>query len=89
MEYVIGIVVALLAGLFYYKNKATTFAEEAVLADTRGQDKQLKKKQEEIDKEIKKLDAGIEALKAERKRRRDEARNKSDIERADDWDTNS
>lgn len=48
----LGVLFLILAGLFYYKDKAEAKAAEAELAEMRGRDAELKKQQDEIKSEI-------------------------------------
>ena len=41
MEYLIGLIVLLFGGLFFYKKKADDASTEAKLAETKGRDKEL------------------------------------------------
>lgn len=61
----IGIIVALFAGLFFYKNKADKAKVDAKLSETKGRDAALKESQEEIESAIETLDKGIDKMKAE------------------------
>lgn len=66
MEYIIGLILALVGGLFFYKNKADKASVDGKLAETRGRDKELELSQEELEKQIAELDKGIEKMKADR-----------------------
>ncbi len=52
VELLIGLVAVLYAGYAYFRNKANNAAKDAVLGETRGQDKELKAAEEKIIKAI-------------------------------------
>lgn len=83
MEYIIGLVLALLGGLLFYKNKSDKASTDAKLGETRGRDKELAINQKDIQNAIDGLDAGIEKMKAEREAQRLADENLSLKERAD------
>jgi Tfp pilus assembly protein PilN len=63
MEYLIGIIVLLVGGFIYQKSKTKEAQIEALIADTKGQDKQLVIKENEIKREINVVDARLEEIK--------------------------
>jgi Tfp pilus assembly protein PilN len=63
MEYLIGIIVLLVGGFIYQKSKTKEAQTEALIADTKGQDKQLVIKENEIKQEISAVDARLEEIK--------------------------
>lgn len=74
MEILIGIIVALLGGLFHFKNKADKAAVKAKLAKTEGRDEELKLEKGEIEGLIAEIDKNIEKMNKER----EEKKNKED-----------
>lgn len=70
MEFIVGILVALLGAVFYFKKKAGDASVEAKLARTRGQDKELELTAEELKRQIDEIDDGIEQARKEREERR-------------------
>lgn len=83
MEYLVGIIVALVAGLLYYKGKSEKSAADASLAETRGKDSELEKQQGKVEEEISEIDRAIADIREERKKRRD---SKTKEERASEWE---
>lgn len=81
MEYIIGIIVALLGGVFYFKKKADNKAVEAKLAHTKGRDKELSDAAADLKKQIAELDAGIERARKEREARKERDKNMTLAER--------
>lgn len=63
MDYLIGIILALVGGLLYFKGKADKAAAGSKIANTKGRDQELSERQEEIEKAIQELDAGIKKMK--------------------------
>jgi len=82
-EVVLGIGGILVGLVFYFKNKADKTGSDAILNDTRGQDKILKETQEEVKGKILQFDQNIENLKKELDHTNDP--DKSRQERADEW----
>lgn len=64
MEYLVGLLVAALGGIFYFKNKADEASVDAKLAQIKGKDEELKKQQEEVGKVIGFLDEQIKQAKS-------------------------
>lgn len=62
---IIGLIVALFAGLMFYKNKSDKAKADAKIAETKGRDAALKESQDEINAAIDTLDKGIAKMKAE------------------------
>lgn len=83
MEYIIGLLVALLGGLFYYKRKYDDAAVEGRLAKRKGQDKVLAEEQKDVEDAIKIIDEAVEKLREKRKADREKDRNLTLKERAD------
>lgn len=69
MEYIIGILVALLGGVIYFKKKASDAAVDAKLARTKGKDEELEVTAEELARQIVEIDKNIEKARKERKER--------------------
>lgn len=67
MEILIGIIVALLGGVFYFKNKADEKSVESKLAAIKGQDKELEITEEELKAQIAEMDNNIKRIRKERK----------------------
>ncbi len=66
MEYLIGVLVALLGGIFYYKKKADDAIVDSKLAETKGKDEVLKQRQEELKSAIKEIDDNIKKMNENR-----------------------
>jgi small-conductance mechanosensitive channel len=66
MQYIIGIIVALVGVIVYQMNKRKSAEVDAILANTKGQDKQLEVKETEIKEEISVIDARLEEIKKAR-----------------------
>lgn len=84
MEYIIGLIVALFAGLLFFEKKSKDNAAKAKLAEAKGQDKELAIQQEEVIKAIEDLDAGVDKLEEERKAEAEKRKNMTLKERADE-----
>lgn len=88
MEYLVGLVIALVCGVFFYKNKADSAEVETNLAETKGRDRELAEQEALIQQAIKDLDDGILTIKKDKlekdksrkhltlKERADEAKNR-------------
>ena len=83
MEFLIGIVVLLFGGLVFYKRKADQSETTARLGEIKGQDKQLEIRQDEVEEAVKAIDSGIEQMKLEQRLKREQQRNMTLTERAD------
>ena len=73
MEYIVGLLLAALGGVFYFKGKADKAAVDAKLANLKGRDTELKKKEEELNEMINIVDEGlklVEEKKEEAKKKR-------------------
>ncbi len=84
MEYLIGIIVALLGGLLFYKKKADKNAVDSKLAETKGRDAELQVSQEEVAEAIKELDKGIKQMAKEKAKADKDRKNMTLKERADE-----
>lgn len=82
MEYVVGLIAALVAGLLYYRGQAIKSKIDSSLAENRGRDKELVQQENEVKKAISEIDAQIEEIKKQRKEIRQEL---TEQERADKW----
>ena len=81
---IILIILGLLGGGFMFERSRRKKAErDAIVAETKGREEELKCQKDEVDIEIDKIDAGIQRLKDERTKRREGA--VSEQERADRW----
>ena len=85
MEYILGLIIALIGGVVYFKNKAEDNAVKSELAETMGRDKELREQQEDVEAAISEIDKGIAKVKEDRARRRSEAKKETMEERADRW----
>ncbi len=83
IEFLVGSVIILLGAVFFFKRRADDAGKDAILAETKGEDKQLKKKQDEVKSEINKVDEDVKAIMEDRKSNRDKYL--TDQERADRW----
>jgi len=83
MEYLIGLLVAALGGVFYFKKKADEAVVEAKLAETKGRDAELKKRQEDVRVAISEIDDSLKKIKAKREADRVKLDNMTLKERAD------
>jgi len=83
MEYLISIIVALLGGLFYFKNKADQVSANERIAETKGRDRELAERQADIEQAIKDLDDGIRKMNEEREAERQREKNMTLKERAE------
>lgn len=66
MEYLIGLIVILLGGIFHFKGKADEKAIDAKLASAKGKDSVLAEEEFDLKKAIAEIDANIEKAKKER-----------------------
>lgn len=83
MEYIIGIIVALIGGVFYFKNKADSATVDSKLAKTKGRDIELENHRKIVAEAIKEIDENIEKAKAQRKQEKNNLKNMSLKERAE------
>lgn len=67
MEYLVGIIVALLGGLFYFKNKADQAGANERIAEIKGRDRELAERQADVEQAIKDLDDGIRKMNEKKK----------------------
>jgi len=77
MEYIVGIIAALLGAVFHFRNQAKKSAVEAKLAEARGKDKILKQQAEELKAMIGEIDAGLEKAKEAREVKKKVKKNRS------------
>ena len=84
MEYLIGIIVALVGGIFYYANKSDKALADKCIAETKGRDRELAERQAEVEQAIKDLDDGIQKMNEERKAQANKYESKTLKERADE-----
>lgn len=80
MEYIVMVILALVGFGAYQLKKRNEAEVDAKLANTKGQDKQLEKDQINVQKEIKTIDAQIDALN---KQRAEEAANRKNMSLAE------
>lgn len=83
MEIIIGIIMALVGGLFFYKKKADKAAVDGKLAKTKGQDQELELKQEDLERMIAEIDDNIKALEVKKKADKNKRKNMTLAERRD------
>ncbi len=85
----IGAVLVIVAGLvaLFYKGKADNVSAEAIEAKVEVKDAPLAAKQEETKEQIKEVDAGIQQMKDEREKLRNQYI--TDQQRADSWNDKS
>lgn len=83
MEYIIGLILALVGGLLFYKNKSEKSETDSKLGETRGRDKELAITQKDVQDAIKSIDGGIEKMHQDREAQRQADENLSLKERAD------
>lgn len=88
MEYLAAIILGLLGVAFYYKGKAEKARVDAMLARTRGKDAGLKEDQEDVDNAISEMDNNIRLIKEDRRDARRERLERTDEERAEEWNRN-
>jgi hypothetical protein len=86
VEYVIGVIVALIGGLLFYRNKAKEAEVDSKLAETKGRDRELKVVHNEINQAIKDIDRGIDKIKQEQKNKNN--KQLTPEERAERWNKN-
>lgn len=82
MEYLIGIIVLLVGGFIYQKSKTKEAQVEALIANTKGQDKQLEIKENEVKQEINVIDSRLEEIKKVREQQLKMVDQMTAIERA-------
>jgi septal ring factor EnvC (AmiA/AmiB activator) len=75
MEYVVLLVLGLLAAVFGYKRKADKAEANSKIAETKGRDKELELTQKEIENYINEIDSNISKMKAKQEA---EARKRSE-----------
>lgn len=85
MEYLIGIIIALVGAVFFFKKQSDTNKRDAVMGQTEGQDKILKENQEAVKRIIEASDTAMAELAEEREKQRKEYEAKTRAERADAW----
>lgn len=85
MEYLIGLLIAAIGGLLFFKNKADKATADAKLAEVKGRDKELQITQKELQDFINQVDTNIAKMKAqqEQEARKRKENNMSLKERAD------
>lgn len=83
MEYLIGLLIAALGGILYFKNKAFNARIESKFGRTQGREDILAKQQEAYRRQREEIEAGIAKAKDELAKRRVEKL--TDQERADKW----
>ena len=66
MEYLIGLIAALIGGIFFYKKKADKNAIDAKLAETKGKDSALIDEAKEVRLAIEEIDKNLKKIKEER-----------------------
>lgn len=86
MEYAVSVIVALIVGLLFYRNKAKEAQVNSKLAETKGQDKELKVIHNDIKNAIEDIDKGINKIKEERKTKNNKQLTLE--ERAERWNKN-
>lgn len=84
MEYLIGIIVALVGGLFYFVNKSSEAVAENKISETKGRDRELAEQQAEIEQALKDLEDGIVKMNQKREKEKAVYRNRTLKERADE-----
>lgn len=77
MEYLLGLLVAVLGGLFYFKNKSDKAESEVRLGETKIKDAKLETEQVNVQEQVKAIDEGIERMKQERLAERERRKNMS------------
>ena len=86
MEYIIALILGLLGfGAYNYKKRKAAEVD-AVQAETKGRDAELKVQQEDLEAAVADIDSGIQKLNEDRQARKEAAKDLSDQERADGWD---
>ena len=83
MEYLIGIIVALIGGLLFYRDKAKTSQTNEKIANTKGRDRELAEQESLVIQAIKDLDDGIRRETEKRKKEAEKRKNMTLKERAD------
>lgn len=66
MEYILGIIAALIGGLFFYKKKADKVAIDAKLSESKGRDRELREQELDLKDAIAEIDANLEKIRKER-----------------------
>jgi len=74
MEYLVGLLIAALGGVFYFKNKADNKAVEVKLAESKGKDEVLAQEQFDLEAAIQEIDNNIAKVKKEK----EDAKKKND-----------
>lgn len=83
MEYLIGIIVALFAGVLYFKGKADKAAAGSRIIQTKSRDRELAERQTEVEQAIKDLDDGIRKMNEQKAKEEKSHKNMTLKERAD------
>lgn len=84
MEYLIGIIVALIGGVFYFKGKADKADAGSRISLTKGRDIELADQQSIVEQAILDLEEGIKALDEKRKHQKKVHKTKTLKERAEE-----
>jgi len=66
MEYIIGLIIILLGGIFHFKKKADNTAIDAKLAKTKGKDEALAQEQFDLEAAIKEIDDNLEKVRKDK-----------------------
>lgn len=83
MEYVVAVALIAIGAYFYQTNKRKNAEVKAILAETKGQDIQLEKKEIEVKKEIDEIDARIKQLQEDRQQTEEEVRKLDELSLAE------
>jgi hypothetical protein len=84
MDYVVGLLIAALGAIFYFKSKADRAKIDAIVGRTEGREDILKQKQDAYKKQVEEINKNIEKAKDELAKKR--AEKLSEEERAKKWD---
>lgn len=82
-KYLVGLIALLSGVLFFVLRLLQRSKVDAVVAETKGRDQELKKQQLTLQEAVKQIDQGIEQAKAEREAQRIKDENMTLKERAD------
>ncbi len=85
MDYLLGIIVALVGAVFYFKKQSDKNKADAIIGETKGQDKVLKENQDKAQRTVDEANSSIKEITQEREKQRKEYEAKTRSERADDW----
>jgi len=66
MEIIVMLITALIGGIFYFKRKADKVEQDKKIVEAKAQDKALREYQDELERQIAVLDAGIKKMKQEK-----------------------